>query len=98
MDEDLKKLLEENLKINQENHEMLKGIKRHFFWQKMIALFYFVIIVGPIIWGLFYLPALLGPIIGQYSNLLGGASSGETGTSGIKITPELINQLKSLSK
>lgn len=84
MDEDLKKLLEENLRLSQENHKMLKGIRRHFVWQRIVSIFYFIIIVGPIIWGIFYLPALLGPIIGQYQDLLGDASLINIKTSAIK--------------
>jgi uncharacterized membrane protein (DUF106 family) len=98
MDEDLKKLLEENLRISQENHQMLKSMKRHFLWQKVISVFYFILIVGPIIVGVVFLPSLLKPIIGQYQELLGGASLVNDGTSAVKITPDLINQLKSLSK
>ncbi|HTW96547.1 MAG TPA: hypothetical protein VMD74_02725 [Candidatus Methylomirabilis sp.] len=71
MDDDLKKILEENLQLSRENHQMLLGIKRHFFWQSMLGWFYFIIIVGPIIWGIIYLPSLLGPVIGQYKDLLG---------------------------
>lgn len=94
MDEDLKKLLEENLRLSQENHQMLKSIKRHFIWQKIIGLFYFVIIVGPIIWSIIYLPAIIKPYISQYQELLGGASLSNIDTSNIKISPELINQIK----
>lgn len=98
MDEDLKKLLEENLRVSQENHKMLKSIKRHFVWQKVLSIFYFIVIVGPIIIGIFYLPALIKPIMEQYQGLLSGASLGNVDASSIKITPELMNQIKNLSK
>jgi len=96
MDEDLKKLLEENLLLNRENHAMLKSIKRHFVWQRVVAIFYFIIIVGPIIWGIFYLPELLKPIIGQYQDLLSNGSSAPLNIKDIQkmITPEMLNSLK----
>jgi hypothetical protein len=96
MDEDLKKLLEENLQINRENNKMLKSIKRHFIWQRIVSLFYFIIIVGPIIVAFFYLPPLLKPMIEQYQELMGGAGLGSINAS--NITPELINQIKSSIK
>jgi len=97
MEEDLKKLLEENLRLNQENHQMLKSIKRHFVWQAIVSVFYFIIIVGPIIVGIIYLPSLLGPVISQYQDLLGGGTgSGQINLQNIQknLTPEMLNQLK----
>jgi hypothetical protein len=101
MDEDLKKLLEENLQINKENNKMLRSIKRHFIWQKIVSIFYFIIIVGPIIWGIFYLPALLKPIIGQYQDLLGGGTgTGQINLQDIQksITPEMLKQIQGIKK
>jgi hypothetical protein len=100
MDEDLKKLLEENLQINKENHQMLKSIKRHFAWQRIVAIFYFIIIVGPIIWGIFYLPALLKPIISQYQDLMGSPNtSGSINLQDLQnlqknLTPEALKKLQ----
>jgi hypothetical protein len=94
MDEDLKKLLEEDLRINKENHQMLKSIKRHFVWQKIISFVYLIFIIGPIVWGIFYLPALLKPVLGQYQELFSGASLDGAGAS----NPGLINQIKNSLK
>jgi|WetSurMetagenome_2_1015567.scaffolds.fasta_scaffold449043_2 hypothetical protein len=100
MDEELKKILEENLRINQENNRMLHSIKRHFVWQRIVAIFYFIIIVGPIVWGIFYLPALLKPIISQYQDLLGSPNtSGSINLQDIQniqksITPEMLKKLQ----
>jgi hypothetical protein len=101
MDEDLKQALEKITKLSEENHAILKSIKRHFVWQRVVAIFYFIIIVGPIIWSIFYLPALLKPVIAQYQDLLGN-TSGAAGQINIQdiqkmITPEMLNKLK-LSK
>jgi hypothetical protein len=98
MDDDLKKLLEENLRLNKENYLMLRKIKRHFFWQSIIGWFYFIIIVGPIVWSIFYLPAILKPVISQYQDLLGGASAaGSLNLQDVQksITPEMLDKLKS---
>jgi hypothetical protein len=98
MEEDLKQALEKITKLSEENHAILKSIKRHFAWQKAIGIFYFIIIVGPIIWSIFYLPAILKPIIGQYQDLLGDGTgaAGQINIQDIQkmITPEMLNKLK----
>jgi hypothetical protein len=73
MDNDLKKLLEENLQLNKENYAMLKSMKRYFVWQRIVSVIYFILIVGPIILGVVYLPSLLKPILGEYQDLLGAS-------------------------
>jgi hypothetical protein len=98
MEEDLKQALEKITKLSEENHAILKSIKRHFLWQRVIGIFYFVLIVGPIIWSIFYLPAILKPMISQYQDLLGNGT-GATGQINIQdiqkmITPEMLNKLK----
>ncbi|MDD4902499.1 MAG: hypothetical protein PHE24_05185 [Patescibacteria group bacterium] len=96
MDEDLKQSLEKLTKLSEENHQMLKSIKRHFIWQKIVSVFYFIIIVGPIIWAIFYLPPLIKPLISQYQDLLGVNPTGQINLQDIQksITPEMLNKLK----
>jgi hypothetical protein len=96
MEEDLKKLLEENLQINKENNAMLKSIRRHFLWQRIFAIFYFILIVGPIIFGFIYLPSLLGPYISQYKELLGLPADGGVDLNSImkNINPDTLKNVK----
>ncbi|PIT95586.1 hypothetical protein COT96_00370 [Candidatus Falkowbacteria bacterium CG10_big_fil_rev_8_21_14_0_10_38_22] len=72
MDEEIKKILEENLKLTQEIHQMTKKIKNYINFQKVMSLIYILLIVVPIILGIIYLPPLLSNLLEQYRGLLGG--------------------------
>jgi len=76
MDEEIKKILEENLKLTREIYMMTKKIKGYITFQKVISFIYLLIIVVPIVWSIIYLPPLINSFIGQYDELLG-----ETGIS-----------------
>ena len=69
--EKLEEMIKENLAMTKEIHEMTHSIKRYINFQKVMSFVYFVLIVGPIILGLIYLPPLLGNIMGQYEEFLG---------------------------
>jgi len=76
MDEEIKKILEENLKLTREIYMMTKKIKGYINFQKVMSFIYLLIIVVPIVWSIIYLPPLINSFIGQYDELLG-----ETGIS-----------------
>jgi len=77
MDEEIKKTLEQNLKLTQEIYVMTKKIKGYLFFQRLVSIFYLIMIVAPIILGIIYLPPLLGGLFDQYKDLPGiqGAAS-----------------------
>jgi hypothetical protein len=72
MDEEIKKLLEENLKLTKEIYAMTKKIKSFITFQKVMSFVYFLLIVVPLILGIIFLPPLLKNVYSQYSELLGG--------------------------
>jgi hypothetical protein len=71
MDEEIKKLVEENLKLTQEIYVMTKKMKRYITFQKVMSFIYFLLIVVPIILSIIYLPPLINNMLGQYGGLLG---------------------------
>jgi len=71
MEEEIKKLLKENLKLNQEIYKMVKNIKSYIFWQRIFGVIKILIIIIPLIIGIIYLPPLLKQVTGQYQSLLG---------------------------
>lgn len=83
-EQEILKLLKENLEISQEILRLSQKVQRYIFWQRIIGWFYIVLIVGPIILAIIYLPPLLKNTISQYQDLLGQVD----GTQG------QINQLK----
>lgn len=69
--EEIKKLLEQNLKLTEEIYAMTKKIKSYVTFQKVMSLVYILLIVVPIILGIIYLPPLLKGVFDQYKSILG---------------------------
>ena len=59
MDEEIKKLLEQNLELTKEIYAMTKKIKSYITFQKVMSVIYIMLIVAPIILSIIYLPPLL---------------------------------------
>ena len=102
MDEEVKKLLEKNLKLTEEIHRMAKSIKSFMMWQKIFGFLKILIIVVPIVIGIIYLPPLLKNIFEQYQGLfgIGGDASGNIienllkgGTGGLDLNSIDTNKL-----
>lgn len=72
--DELKKLLEENLKLLKETHEMTHKIKSYINFQKFMSFVYLALIIGPIILSIMYLPPMLKQIFSQYNELMGSAN------------------------
>ncbi|MBU0636607.1 MAG: hypothetical protein ABH818_01775 [Patescibacteria group bacterium] len=70
MDEEIKKLLEKNLKITEEIYAMTKKIKSHLAFQRLISVFYLIMFVVPIIVAVIYLPPLINNLVDQYKGVL----------------------------
>ncbi|MEI6597299.1 MAG: hypothetical protein WCL13_03810 [bacterium] len=76
--EQIKKLLEQNLKLTGEIYAMTKKMKSYLAFQRLVSLFYLVLIIAPIILSIIYLPPLLSGLFDQYKQALdiqGGSSS-----------------------
>jgi len=100
--EQIKELLEKNLKLTQEIYTMTKKIKGHMAFQRIVSYFYLFIIIAPIVLGLIYLPPILNGLFDQYKDILGlqgGPNStiqsllnGETGNLDVNTIKSLLNK------
>lgn len=70
-DEEIKKLLEQNLEMTKEIYALTKKIKGYVNFQKIMSLVYLLLIVVPIILSIIYLPPLIKDLMSQYQGLLG---------------------------
>ncbi|MDP2709166.1 MAG: hypothetical protein Q8O93_03910 [bacterium] len=77
--EQIKKLLEQNLKLTEEIYAMTKKMKSYLAFQRLVSLFYLVLIIAPIILSIIYLPPLLNNLFSQYKDAL-GIEGGPSGT------------------
>lgn len=76
MDEEIKKLLEQNLALTKEIYRLTKKIKSYITFQKAMSVIYILLIIVPIIIGVIYLPPLLNGVYNQYKDLLGLPAGG----------------------
>lgn len=69
-EEELRKMIQENLELTREIHQMTHKIKGYITFQKFMSVIYFLIIVVPIVLSIIYLPPLIKGMINQYESLL----------------------------
>lgn len=74
MDEEAKRLLQENLRLSKENNELLQKIRRVQRWSQISKIIYWVIIIGIAYGAFYYLKPYLEGIMNIYD---GGFSNGE---------------------
>jgi len=90
LQQELQRLLQDNLKISQELYEMTKKIKQWVAWQKVWGVVKILIIIVPLVLGIIYLPSLLEQAFQPYQELLNLPKSNQN--------QNLIQQLESLIK
>lgn len=99
MDEEIKKLLEQNLEYSKEIYRLTKKINHHITFQKVMSLIWLILIVAPIILSIIYLPPLLKGVFEQYQDVLGLPTGGSIqnllkgSTSGLDLNNIDINKL-----
>ncbi|MFH1667699.1 MAG: hypothetical protein ABH884_01575 [Candidatus Komeilibacteria bacterium] len=69
MEDQLKKLLQENLEYSKEIYEINQKVKRYIFWGRIISLVQLLFVIVPIILGIIYLPSLAGDFIQNFTGL-----------------------------
>ncbi len=62
-------VLAESLKLNQESYKMLKDIKRYIFWKKIWTGVKILIVLVPVLLGIFYLPPIIKHWVDKYHYL-----------------------------
>lgn len=71
MDSEVKKILEENLKLSKENNELLKKVRGFQRWSQITKILYWFIIIGVAIGSFYFIKPYLGGLVNLYS---GGVS------------------------
>lgn len=97
---EIKSLLEENLRLTKEIHQMSRKVNRYVAFQKVLSIIYILLIIVPIILSIIYLPPLIGNIISPYQEILNGGNNlekiGDTQNieNILKSAGEILNQNK----
>ena len=66
----IQKLLEENLALTKEVHQLTKRVNKYMVGAQIIGIIKLIIILAPIIWAIVYLPAFIKNALGNYQHLL----------------------------
>jgi len=79
MEEQLKKLMEENIEYSKEIYHLSIQVKKYIFWGRVMAAIQLLFILIPIILGIVYLPPLLGNFFSSFGSF-SGVPTDTTGT------------------
>ena len=74
MDEEIKKLLQENLEMNKKIYKICRKLNNYMVWSQVYSFLKILIIVVPLILGYYYLMPLIKNAFTPYNELLGGSS------------------------
>jgi hypothetical protein len=81
MDEETKKLLEDNLTLNKENNLMLSKLVLYQKWNQIYRIAYWAIIILSALGAFYFLQPYLGTLIGVYTGGAGVPSIGNIGSN-----------------
>ncbi len=69
--EQIKEIVEENLRLTKEIHEMTTKVRRYVVVARIFSILKILLIVVPIVLGILYLPPLMNNLIDKYKDFLG---------------------------
>ena len=110
MDEELKKLLEENIEISRESLKILKGIRRHNRISSAFKVFYWLIIIGALAGAYYFLEPYIKQglaIVNQVQETVSGvqkiSGSAKNGSQALpdileNLSPDLLKQIQNALK
>ena len=89
---DVKKILEENLRLTKEIHAMTKKVKNYVTFQKIMSLIYLMLFVVPLILAVVYLPKFLTDYLAPFQELLNPGQPPATFNN----TQDILNQAQKM--
>ena len=75
MDQETKRLLEENLALSRETNALMKKIVSAHRWARAMKIFYWALIIGGSFGLYYYMQPYLKQLLGGYSSILSGVES-----------------------
>ena len=99
MDEETKKLLEENLALSKENNKLLLKIRSVQRWARITRIFYWFLIIGVSIGAFYFIKPYLGNLLNVYTGGVSGINNISDITKNLKNgQTDIQDLLKSLNK
>jgi len=90
--EEVKKLLEENIALMKEIKEDTLYVKKYVVMSQILGFVKVIIVVLPIIWAAFYLPKMLSNVLAPYQELLGVTQGANLEETMKQIAPQVIKK------
>lgn len=98
MDQEVKNLLEENLRLSKVNNELLLKIRSVQKWAQITRIFYWVAIIGASFGALYYLKPYLGNIMNVYTGGVSGIDNISDISKSFNDQQQIQDLLKSLNE
>ena len=98
MEQDVKALLEENLRLSKENNELLLKVHKVLRWQQITRYLYWVVIILVSFGALYYIKPYLGNLLNIYTGGAAGSTSIGDITNSLKDQQQIQDLLKSLNQ
>jgi hypothetical protein len=98
MDQDIKKLLEDNIALNKANNEMLVKLIKAQKWQMIYRIFYWAIIILSTIGAFYFIEPYLGSILGLYNGGVSNIDNISDITKNLTDQQQMSELLKSLNQ
>ncbi len=97
MDEEIKTLLEANLKLSKENNNLLRKVRSSQRWSTFTRFFYWIIIIGAAFGSFYFLKPYIGNLLSIYSGSISSVNkvkdiSDKLNIQNIKNTIDHINK------
>jgi len=84
MDPNTNQILRDILKKTEENNVLLKKIHRANVWNRVIRIFYWLIIIGITLGSYYFIQPYIHGMLGAYQSLLTGVESIQTGAESLQ--------------
>jgi len=84
MDEEhrgIRKLIEKNIILSEENNKILKNIRRWMRFGRLFSFFYWLIIIGGTVGAYYFIQPLFAPIVDFFTGTISGIGSAQQGVS-----------------
>jgi hypothetical protein len=98
MDQEVKQLLEENLRLSKENNVLLLKIRSVQRWAQITRVLYWVVIIGVSFGAFYYVQPFLGNMLNVYTGGVGGLNNINDITKNLSDKEQIQDLLKSLNQ
>ena len=95
MDPEIKRLIQENLRLSQENNLMLIKVRNYLKWAQITKAFYWLLIIGISVGAFYFIKPYFGSLLNIYSGDISGLK-GITNMTTVEDSQDIMKELLNL--